>query len=237
MRRQVLGYIWSLGMQNKKIEVKGIKDGLLIKIGSGKWAKQEKALLEHINAQKDFFQGGRLALDVGNHILKAATLGALRDTLSDSEVKLWAVLSDSPTTEKTAQALGLATQLTKPTPTERRARTAPTIQGDKALLLRRTFRSGQSVKHPGHIIVLGDVNPGAEIIAGGSIIVWGHLRGVAHAGAKGDSEAVVCALDLSPTQLRIADRISVSPPGSKEEQPETARLEDGQVVAHPWHEV
>ncbi len=223
-------------MQTKKIEIKGIKDGLLIKIGSGKWAKQEKALLEHINSQKDFFQGGRLALDVGNHILKAATLGALRDTLFDSDVKLWAILSDSPTTEKAAQALGLATRLTKPSPPQLRDRPSPAIRGEAALLVHRTFRSGQKVKHPSHIIILGDVNPGAEIIAGGSIIVWGHLRGVAHAGAEGDSKAVVCALDLSPTQLRIADRISVSPPGGKDVQPEVARLEDGQVVAHPWNQ-
>ncbi|MEA3340751.1 MAG: hypothetical protein U9R15_12345, partial [Chloroflexota bacterium] len=76
-------------MQIKKMEIKGIKDGLLIKIGSGKWAKQEKALFEQINAQEEFFQGARLTLDVENHILKAAKLGALRDKLSDSGVRLW----------------------------------------------------------------------------------------------------------------------------------------------------
>lgn len=222
-------------MQTKKIEIKGIKDGLLIKVDSGKWAKQEKALLEHINAQKDFFQGGRLALDVGNHIIKAAKLGALRDTLSDSGVKLWAILSDSPTTENAAQALGLTIQLTKPDPPQIRERLSSTIRGDEALFVRRTLRSGQKVKHPGHIIILGDVNPGAEIIAGGNIIVWGHLRGIAHAGAQGDSQAVVCALDLSPTQLRIADRISVSPPRGKDVSPEVACLEKDQVVAHPWN--
>ncbi len=224
-------------MQAEKIEVKGIKDGILIKIGSGKWPKQQKALLEHITSQKEFFQGGRLALDVGNHILKAATLGALRDILFDSDVKLWAVISNSPTTEKAAQALGLDTQLSKPSPRRMQSGASSTLRGEAALLVHRTLRSGQKMNHDGHIIILGDVNPGAEVIAGGSIIVWGHLRGVAHAGAKGDSKAVVCALDLSPTQLRIADRISVSPPGNKDAKPEIAHLEDGQVVAHSWNQV
>ena len=222
-------------MQTKKIEIKGIKDGLLIKLDSGEWDKQERVLLDQIKKQSEFLAGGRLALDVGNHILKAAQLGALRDAISDQGVKLWAVLSNSPTTEKAAQDLGLTIKIQKPLPS--RVRTKPTsaaIQGENALFIRRTLRSGQKVKHPGHIIVLGDVNPGAEIIAGGSIIVWGRLRGVVHAGAQGDADTVVCALNLSPTQLRIADRISVSPPGGKEAQPEIARLEKGQVVAHPW---
>jgi septum site-determining protein MinC len=110
-----------------------------------------------------------------------------------------------------------------------------TLAGEQAVFLRRTLRSGHKVKHPGHIIVLGDVNPGAELVAGGNIIVWGRLRGVVHAGAMGDQDAVVCSLDLSPTQLRIADKISVSPPRKGKTRPEIARLVDGQVTAHDWY--
>ncbi|MEA2008985.1 MAG: septum site-determining protein MinC, partial [Chloroflexota bacterium] len=219
-------------MQIKKMEIKGIKDGLLIKIGSGKWAKQEKALFEQINAQEEFFQGARLTLDVENHILKAAKLGALRDKLSDSGVRLWAVLSNSPTTEKAAQALGMATRLAN-TASPPPGATFPGVnQGQEAVFIRRTIRSGQRIKSPGHIIVLGDVNPGAEVIAGGNIIVWGHLRGVAHAGAQGNTDAVVCALALSPTQLRIAKKISISPQGGEDPSPELACLEKGRIVAH-----
>jgi len=83
-------------------------------------------------------------------------------------------------------------------------------------------------------VVIGDVNPGAEIIAGGDIVVWGRLRGVAHAGAAGDTAAVVCALDLSPTQLRIADSIAISPGRQREPRPEMARLKDGQIIAERW---
>ena len=108
------------------------------------------------------------------------------------------------------------------------------IEGDQAILIQRTLRSGHSVKHPGHITILGDVNPGAEIIAGGNVIVWGRLRGTVHAGAEGNEEAIICALDLSPTQLRIADYINLSPPQRRRPKPEIARLVDGKVYAEPW---
>jgi septum site-determining protein MinC len=109
------------------------------------------------------------------------------------------------------------------------------LDGEEAVFLQRTLRSGHKISYHGHIVVLGDVNPGAELIAGGNIIVYGRLRGVVHAGAGGDPEAVVCALDLSPTQLRIADTISVSPPRKGKTRPEIAYLEDGQVLARDWN--
>ena len=108
------------------------------------------------------------------------------------------------------------------------------LQGDQAVLIQRTLRSGHSIKHPGHVIVIGDVNPGAEIIAGGNVVVWGRLRGTVHAGAQGNEEATICALDLSPTQLRIAEQISITPPQRRKPKPEMARLVDGKVVAEPW---
>ena len=100
--------------------------------------------------------------------------------------------------------------------------------------MRRTLRSGRSVRHAGHVIVVGDVNAGAEIVADGDVIVWGHLRGTVQAGANGDAEAIICALDLSPTQLRIADLIATSPARRGEPKPELARIKDGQIVAERW---
>jgi septum site-determining protein MinC len=103
------------------------------------------------------------------------------------------------------------------------------------VLVRRTLRSGFSLKHAGHVIIIGDVNPGAEIVAGGDVLVWGHLRGMVHAGAEGNENAVVCALDLTPTQLRIAGYIATTPKRRGKPQPETARVMDGQVVAELWN--
>jgi septum site-determining protein MinC len=76
---------------------------------------------------------------------------------------------------------------------------------------RGTVRSGQLVSYEGNLVIIGDVNPGGEVIATGNVIVMGSLRGMVHAGADGNKEAVVAALNLQPTQLRIADVITRSP--------------------------
>lgn len=71
-----------------------------------------------------------------------------------------------------------------------------------------TLRGGQALHHDGNVVVVGDVNPGAELVATGDVLVFGRLAGVAHAGAQGDENARVYALDLDATQLRIATFIA-----------------------------
>ncbi len=79
---------------------------------------------------------------------------------------------------------------------------------------RGTVRSGQLITFDGNLVILGDVNPGAIIEATGNIVVMGLLRGVVHAGSDGNKDAIVAALGLNPTQLRIADIIT-RPPDEK----------------------
>lgn len=217
-----------------RVQIKGIREGLLITLNAEEWSAARQALFEHVTHQREFLRGGRLIIDVGNHVLRAAELGQLRDTLSEEGLTLWAVLSSSPITEQTAQTLGLATRINKPL-AERTSHPFETaLSGEEAVLIRRTLRSGYSLQHSGHVVLIGDANPGSEIVAGGDVVVWGHLRGMVHAGAGGDEGAVVCALDLSPIQLRIAGSIAITPKRRGKPQPEMARLIDGQVVAEPW---
>jgi len=115
----------------------------------------------------------------------------------------------------------------------------PTIEGTDGLLARRRVRSGQVLRHPGHIVVIGDVNPGAQLIAGGDIIVWGKLQGSAHAGALGDTRAIICALDMSPSLVKIADAALALRPGelkkrNKTGKAEQAQLTDQQITFTPW---
>jgi septum site-determining protein MinC len=218
-----------------KIEIKGIRDGLLFVLSDGEWTEVRQSLLEHIEQQGEFLRGARIALDVGTHILKAVDLGALRNELSERGLTLWAVLSSSPTTEQTAQTLGLATRISKPLPDRAMHSLDTSLSGgDPAVLVKRTLRSGYRLEYPGSVVVIGDVNPGAEIIAGGDVIVWGRLRGMVHAGAEGQEKAVVCALDLAPTQLRIAGLIAITPKRRGKAYPEMARIENKQVVAEAW---
>ena len=221
--------------EHPKVQIKGIREGLLITLEEESWPGARAALLEHVKNQAEFLRGGRLILDIGNHVLRAADLGQLRDVLSENGLSLWAVLSASPVTQQNAQTLGLATRITKPTPERAAPSLETTLSGEQAVLVRRTLRSGFSLQHIGHVIVIGDVNPGSEIVAGGDVVVWGRLRGMVHAGAQGEEAAVVCALDLSPTQLRIAGQIAVTPKRRGRSLPEMARLIDGQVVAEPWN--
>lgn len=75
----------------------------------------------------------------------------------------------------------------------------------------RIVRSGQVLEVPGDLLLLGDVNPGGKVVAGGNVFVMGALKGIAHAGVNGNSDAVISASVMMPTQLRINDCISRSP--------------------------
>ena len=102
-------------------------------------------------------------------------------------------------------------------------------------LVHRTLRSGQRVSSAGTVVVLGDVNPGAEVVAGGDVVVVGALRGLAHAGAEGNEQATIWALELAAKQLRIAEVVAIAPEGSESGGgPERARVEKGQIVIEPW---
>ncbi|MDI6631513.1 MAG: septum site-determining protein MinC [Thermoanaerobacteraceae bacterium] len=105
------------------------------------------------------------------------------------------------------------------------------VEDHQTILVQRTLRSGQSIFYAGNVIVLGDVNPGAEIVATGDVIVIGKLKGTVHAGAGGNEGAIVVAFRFEPTQLRIAGHVAqpaeeTLPPG----KPGLARIVDGAVV-------
>jgi septum site-determining protein MinC len=217
------------------IQIKGIRDGLLITLDGAAWEDLAQAFVKDVDERSSFFKGARVALNVGPNELRVAELSTLRNQLSDRGITLWAVLSESAVTETTAQNLGLATRISKPRSVDVQE-VVESSPEDAAKWVKGPLRSGGRILFDGNVVMMGDVNPGAEIVAGGSVIVWGRLRGVVHAGAQGDEQAVVCALELAPTQLRIAGEIAVSPKKQGKSHPEVARLKDGQLVAEPWQE-
>lgn len=132
-----------------------------------------------------------------------------------------------------------APRVSVPTP----APSTPTVTAEpppstRTEIVSHTLRAGYHREFPGSVIVLGDVNPGAEILAGGDVIVVGALRGVAHAGLGGHADAIVWARPIASTQIRIGDAVARAPEGSslsnmrhREGQPvaEIARLQDGVI--------
>jgi septum site-determining protein MinC len=158
----------------------------------------------------------------------------LRDHLSERNVSLWAVVSESPTTEKTAQLLGLATRVSRPRPEDTPHVEARQFSDETALFLNKTLRSGTKIEFAGHVVVIGDVNPGAEIEAQGSVVVWGRLRGSVAAGIKGNANAVICALELFPMRLRLGDLTYSVPKKKGTIKPEMASLQDGIIIVESW---
>lgn len=143
------------------------------------------------------------------------------------------VLSDQP---QAADAEAEATEPTEPRFSEIKLVQLPPSPAVPAVLyLRQTLRSGQTVSHAGHLVIVGDVNPGAEIMAEGDITVWGALRGIAHAGIGGNINAEIRALKLQPIQIRIAHAIARSPDKPRVKYaggkigPETARIVEGRI--------
>ena len=102
------------------------------------------------------------------------------------------------------------------------------------LLHEGTIRSGDRISSNGNLFIIGDVNPGAMVLAGGNIIIWGRLLGTAHAGSKGNSKATISALQLRPVQLRIAEKVARGP----KDKPqigfaEQARIDSEEIIISP----
>ena len=186
------------------IQIKGIKEGLLITAQSGSWEDRKAELFKLVMEKESFFSGARVCLDVGESLLRVKEITQLRNQLNDHAITLWAILSTSEVTSNNARALGFEINL--PGKKEiKESEEKVDDAGEKAVLVNRTLRAGYRVEAKEHVIIVGDVNPGAEIVSAGNIIIWGKLRGSAIAGVEGDLNAVICALDMKPTQLRIGD--------------------------------
>ena len=162
---------------------------------------------------------------------RAFELRQLQELLAPLQLDLIRVAADHPETLVAAAALGLDID---PGPPQPIAAPAPAVVAADLLVHRGTLRSGDHLQAEGSVLLLGDVNPGARISAAGHVLVWGRLRGIAHAGVSGNREARIVALQLRPLQLRIADVVArgpegLPPPGLAEQ----ALLVEGEIRIDP----
>ena len=173
---------------------------------------------------------GSLWLHCNDRVLTLPDLRSIQQRLREADMELVGVQATTALGLVAAASQGLDTGLT-------RARAKPEASPSEppALTIHRgTLRSGDHLEVEGSLLVLGDVNPGARVSAGGDVRVWGRLRGVAHAGSKGDGTARIVALQLRPLQLRIAAAVARGP----EDQPppgfcEQAVLRGGAIAIEP----
>lgn len=228
------------------IAIKGTRNGLLLTLEpETPFGELLNALSQRLSEAPGFFRGASLALDTTRRTLRTSEHDQLEALLAHYQMSVTSleqvakavrneheVTSSSSSDNDPALGATTATQLT--------SEQTPAYQHDprdsnNTLFLRRTIRSGQAIHHDSSVVVLGDVNPGAEIIAGGDILVWGVLRGMVHAGYPDKENAIVCSLLLAPLQLRIAHLLSRPPEGYEvQARPEFAAIRDGQIVVEAW---
>ncbi len=207
-----------------QVTLRGTRDGVLIALGDGAWdeilAELERQLARP-NASA-FFRGAQVSVETGSRFLPEAERAQLQALLTAHNIQVSVVMPAAPPA---------------PAAPPERAETRTQRVGDtEALMIRRTVRSGQIIKHSGPVVVYGDVNDGAEIIAAGDVLVFGKLRGIVHAGAQGDDSATIGAMSLNPPQIRIGGHIAASPEGrgKKTRGPEIACVRNGRIVIEPW---
>lgn len=230
-------------MNNKDIiSIKGVKDGLRIALSpTEQWQTIIEELANRIDGRLDFFQGARLTIDLSSRPVPTYELRSLKAMLERRGLVVASIVSESQTTLDAAFALNLRTQVMELRAEQANKEVAAPLNseetGTPGVLVKRTLRSGRTIHSPGHVVILGDVNPGAKVIANGDIIVWGRLRGSVHAGAQGDEGAVVCALEMSPTQLRIAAYLTTPPERKRKRrnyEPEIALIREAALIFETW---
>lgn len=230
------------------IAIKGTREGLRLTLEpETPFGELLNALAERLAEAPSFFRGASLSVDTTQRRLRVSERTQLEALLAHYHMSI-APVSAIPASQAPGltvvspaltQELGpgeswLASELAPATLTGEQATRDMRESGD-TLFLRRTVRSGQAIRHPSNVVVLGDVNPGAEIVAGKDIIVWGVLRGMVHAGYPDNEGAMVCSLLLAPVQLRIAHLLSRPPEGlDVQPRPEVATIRSGQIVVESW---
>jgi len=206
---------------NTDVLFRGYRGGITIYLDETvPFTQAMQELGKRIRSAGRFWNGAEVIINVGSRNLTSTEVSGLRSLTERDGLRLRKIVMDFD-----GDRLVSGTLLSSPGYTGQEEPNMPT------LFIKRTLRSGQSIRHNGHVVILGDVNPGAEVMAAGDIVILGWLRGMAHAGALGDERAIVAAFRLQPTQLRIASCVARPPEGEpKPDMPEIASIRDNQIV-------
>ena len=179
------------------------------------WSETWQELKHLLKTKEQSWQvGTNVCLVAKDRLLDSRQLQTIAETLNDVNLSLLTVSTNRRQTAVAAATSGYSVQqqaVAQPlVETETEAKEPVSAQAEP-LYLQSTVRSGIEIRHPGSIVIFGDLNPGGMVIAAGDILVWGRLRGIAHAGAQGNAQCRIAALQMEFTQLRIADAVARAP--------------------------
>ena len=182
------------------------------------WSETWQELKHLLQTKEQSWQvGTKVCLVAKDRLLDARQLQTIEETLNEVQLSLVTVNTSRRQTAVAAATSGFSVKqkaVTELLGDDRllvEEKQKPPLTLSEPLYLQNTVRSGVEIRHPGTIIICGDLNPGGKAIAAGDIIVWGRLRGNAHAGAQGNSQCRIAALQMEFTQLRIADAVARAP--------------------------
>lgn len=208
-------------LPKEAVNIKGTRQGLVILFDSNREFEDIKAGLKNkMESSRGFFNGAKFIL-YGEKKLYPAEKSELEAIckqygLIPNPETQWTPFRRAQSPDNTSAPEPLAKKISLP--------------GEETLLVKRTLRSGQMATHFGHITILGDVHPGAKVIAGGHVIVMGNCSGFIHAGSNAKSDAFIIALSMQNAQLHIADKILLKTPGKISYSPVIAQIKQNEIT-------
>lgn len=203
-------------MIDERIFIKGNKDGINAVVNMDKFFDYDdmvEALVERLKKGKRFYRGSVLTIITDLNVIDEKKQRKLRDLLFDEVLIRDCIFKDRK---------------------QKEIKIFSGVYEGKTKFIRKTIRSGQYIDYPGNIVIIGDVNPGSEVVAFGNIIVLGKLRGRVHAGANGNKKAIISAFSLQPEVLQISGILTISPDGEKPKYPEVAKIKDDEIIVEPY---
>lgn len=181
---------------NNSVVIKGNKYGIVIQMDKNISFEELKTdLVEKFKSAAKFFDKANMAVSFEGRILTADEEREILQIISEnSDLNIVCVIDNDELKEKMFKK-AVEDKLEE-------------LSSQTGRFYKGTLRSGQQLESESSIIILGDINPGAKVIAKGNIIILGSLKGTAYAGASGNDEAFVVALEMAPIQIRIGDTIA-----------------------------
>lgn len=208
-------------MMDERIIIKGNKSGLIAEINMHKFSdftEMLELLLSRLSKGKRFYRKSTLTINTSLNLINDKDIEHLKKVLLE-EIEIEDIIwQDDNVKEK-----------------EKEKKTFSGVYEGKTKFLRKTVRGGQSIRYNGNIVIIGDINSGAEVTAAGNIIVLGAIKGNVSAGANGNTKAIIAAFSLQPEILKISNIVTLSPDDSEEpEYPEVAKVKDGAIIVEPY---
>jgi len=224
------------GLSNQHIRFKTEAGRLLLilppenesDVPSATWNELWQQLKHRLNGNDRFWKSNTpVYLLARDRLLDARQLQEIAEVLSEATLFLKRVYTSRRQTAVAVVTAGYSVEQHSPVSRINQSNEENAAPMADPLYLNMTVRSGVEIRHPGTVVLHGDVNPGGAIVADGDVIVWGNLRGVAQAGASGNTRCLIMALKMTPTQIRIAGAVARSPETPPEHyQPEVAYFSD-----------